>query len=151
MSDEEKLIKSEIQKHFPNLNLTDFEITSPIDFFYNCHAWAAKFDDLVMQPSTNPIYGWLTGESSDLSENFVKQFKLLGFIEQTENREVETNFEKIAFYIDGSNEVRHAARQLENGFWTSKLGTDHDISHRNLECREGEIYGKVGMILKKPI
>lgn len=136
MSDQENQINLEIQQHFPNLKHTDFVITSPIDFFYNCHAWAAKFDDLVMQPSTNPIYGWLTGESSDLLENFVNQFKLLGFTEQTENREVETNVEKIAFYIDDSNEVTHTARQLENGWWTSKLGTDHDISHRNLECLE---------------
>ena len=143
--DERKL---EIQLRFPNLALPDFDITSDIDYCYNCFAWAGGFADLNMQPSTNPIYGWLTGEIGEALDNFEKQFEYLGYKEKTHTAEYEEGFDKIAFYVKGV-EVQHASRQLENGWWTTKLGPKEDITHKTLEGLEGEEYGKVGMILKR--
>ena len=39
---------------------------------------------------------------------------------------------------------------MENGWWTTKLGSYQDITHKRLECLEGEEYGVVEMILKRP-
>jgi hypothetical protein len=152
MTDEEYQSKLRIIEDFPNLNLTDFDITSPADFSYNCHAWTAGVDsDLIMMPSLNPRYGWLTGDNSDLLYNFKNQFGMLGYTEESDNAKFESNTEKIALYVSETGEVKHTARQLENGHWTSKLGQyEHDIRHKTLECLENDCYGKVKVILKRP-
>jgi len=33
--------------------------------------------------------------------------------------------------------------------WSSKLGKEEDIEHRNLRCIEGKLYGRVKVILKR--
>lgn len=151
MDDETLLKKLEIQeKIFPNLKLEEFEITSPEDFKYNCFAWAAGYDDVIMQPSTNKIYCWLTGEIGETLDNFEKQFNLLWFKERTD-AEYEEGFEKIALYVKDS-EVTHASRQIETGWWATKLGQwGADIEHKVLDGLEGEEYGKVALILKRPL
>ncbi len=70
---------------------------------------------------------------------FREGFATLGY-EATENPEYQPNLEKIAFYGHGDR-VNHAARQLANGNWTSKLGEDVDIEHtlRGLESVYGEV------------
>lgn len=152
MSDEYTQAKLKIQQLFPKLNLSDFEITSEIDFFYNCYAWAGGDDKNIWQPSTNPIYCWLTGEIGETPENFIKQYGFWGYIEKSDTAEYEEGVEKIAFYLNNDYLVQHASRQLENGQWTSKLGQwGYDISHKTLECLEGELYGKASIILKRPI
>jgi hypothetical protein len=148
MDDREFRTKPEIQHDFPNLNLDDFIITSKINFFYNCFAWAAGYDDLNMQPSPNPMFGWLTGEIGETLENFEKQFNGLNF-ERTDNDEYEEGIEKVAFYVK-NNEVQHASRQLENGWWTTKLGASEDIEYKTLTGLEGKEYGQVKMIMKRP-
>lgn len=141
--------KQEIQQDFPNLTLEEFNITSRINFCYNCHGWTAGFDNLNMQPSTNPIYGWLTEEIGETPENFEKQFQYLGF-QKTDNDNFEEGIEKVAFYVK-ENIVEHSSRQLENGWWASKLGSYEDIEYKLLEGLEGEEYGQVKMIMMRPI
>ena len=64
----------------------------------------------------------------------------------------EEGLEKIAIYAVGDR-VKHAARQLIDGQWTSKLGTDVDITHSSLaELEDTEFnafYGKVVLIMKR--
>ena len=43
----------------------------------------------------------------------------------------------------------HASLQLADGKWTSKLGFLNDISH-SLHALEGELYGSVVCIMKRP-
>jgi hypothetical protein len=142
-------LKLDIQKSFPRLALTDFEVTSDADPFYNCFAWTGQDNINWWQPSSNPYYCWLTGIYEYTLDNFEKQYARLEYKEKTENDLFEDGFEKIAFYVDDDKSVTHGARQLENGEWTSKLGSDHDISHKTLQCLEGGEYGTVGMILKR--
>jgi hypothetical protein len=54
---------------------------------------------------------------------------------------IEVGHEKIALYTkDGF--VKHAARQMDSGRWTSKLGyKDYDIAHHSLADLEGKCYG----------
>lgn len=44
----------------------------------------------------------------------------------------------------------HAARQQPSGVWTSKLGQMEDIEHNMLEALRGDVYGRVGLILRRP-
>jgi hypothetical protein len=53
---------------------------------------------------------------------------------------------KVAIY--GMDEVvKHAARQLRNGWWTSKLGPHADIRHKTPYDVEGTDYGTVLKIM----
>jgi hypothetical protein len=44
--------------------------------------------------------------------------------------ELEAGLEKVALYADEHGEWTHAAPQLPDGWWTSKLGPEEDILHR---------------------
>lgn len=58
--------------------------------------------------------------------------------------------EKIALYVDGDGEPSHAALQLPNGRWSSKMGTWEDIEHADTDCLEGGTYGQVALFLERP-
>jgi len=64
-----------------------------------------------------------------------------------ETPDLEEGFERIAIFAILAQPT-HAARQLENGRWTSKLGRAVDIEHE-LDALEGTDYGKVTQILKR--
>lgn len=69
----------------------------------------------------------------------------------SENEELETDYEKIAIYINPDTErVIHAAKQIESGKWTSKLGPYKDIEH-TLDSLTGQDYGIVAIIMKRKI
>jgi hypothetical protein len=60
---------------------------------------------------------------------------------------LESGFEKIALYaLEGH--PKHAARQLPDGAWSSKLGKYIDIAH-SLNGLEGTVYGQVVGFLKR--
>ena len=61
---------------------------------------------------------------------------------------VEIGFEKVAIYGQ-TLFYRHAARQLPNGKWTSKLGEEEDIEHDTPDDVAGGLYGEVVQILKR--
>jgi hypothetical protein len=137
----------EIAEIFPNLK--NYQITSPADYRYNCIAWAADDTKNWWQPSDAPYFFWLRDDRSDSLENFVKTFNILGYKEETDSA-LEPKFEKIALYTDADGLPSHATRQNENGLWTSKLGEAEDIEHDTPEALEGEAYGAVKIILKRP-
>ncbi|MCP4372396.1 MAG: hypothetical protein GY797_30465 [Deltaproteobacteria bacterium] len=80
---------------------------------------------------------------------YIEACKTLGY-SVCEDAENENNFEKIAIYADSNGKPTHAARQLNSGKWTSKLGSLEDIEHHSLECLELSNYGSVTVILKRP-
>lgn len=53
-------------------------------------------------------------------------------------------------FADADSIPTHAARQLPNGRWTSKLGFLEDIEH-DLHDVAGEAYGTVVVLLKRPM
>jgi hypothetical protein len=57
--------------------------------------------------------------------------------------------EKVALYATDEGPA-HAARQLSNGRWTSKLGRDEDIEHE-LEGLAGSHYGAVVQFLQRQV
>jgi hypothetical protein len=82
-------------------------------------------------------------------ESFLSAFATKGY-HPCNSVELERNFEKVALYCKG-DKPKHMARQLEDGTWTSKLGVRGiDIIHPTLEGVEGDEYGFVKTILKRP-
>jgi hypothetical protein len=154
--DTSKRIPSEREACFPNLLAGGYEKTSPDECFYNCFAWAAGEENT--SDWWNPFclgsgYYWPEGldRKADV-KTFVRLYEINGGYMPCESAEPEHGFEKIAIYIGADNEVTHAARQLPDGTWTSKLGGWEDIRHKTLEglCGDDPAYGRVAQIVKRP-
>jgi hypothetical protein len=134
---------------FPNLNPSDFKITSDNTKIYNCIAWAAHANDVWWDPA--PGYYWPEGVERTYSVDIlINVYQKHGYSKCQDGKH-EAGFEKIAIY--GMNGIyTHAARQLEDGKWTSKLGELHDIQHESVECLEGEksmCYGRSILFMKR--
>jgi hypothetical protein len=73
-------------------------------------------------------------------EAFVVAFARLGFT-RCDTADYEPGHEKVALFADPVGKPTHAARQLEGGQWTSKIGAQEDISHVRLSGLQGSVYG----------
>lgn len=129
----------------------DYQITSAATPSYNCIAWAAgKTDNWWWPPGGFNGYYWPTGAPLESTlENFTEAFRGLGY-DVCDSDEFEPGVEKVAIYVDADGMPTHAARQLESGAWTSKLGKAEDIEHRALANLESGLYGTVVRIMKRP-
>lgn len=128
---------------FPKLAETPYQVTSQPTPNYNCIAWAAGDD----------TYWWWPGKfwPRDVPAKvtrvaFIKAFAERGF-EPCDGPDLEEGFEKVCLY-EKLGRPTHAARQLPNGSWTSKLGQEHDICHE-LQGLEGNKYGHPSVYLKR--
>lgn len=143
-----------IRAAFPNLNPDDFAVTSPRTPVYNCIAWAAGDDTSWWWPTPfagPPLGGYYWPEGVPLVESvdaFVRTFRRHGYRE-CEDGELEHGYEKVALYTDADGTPTHAARQLSDGSWTSKLGKGHDISHGSSSAVEGDAYGTATIFLRR--
>ena len=134
-------------RDFPRLMASNFSITSPPTVRYNCIAWASGDDSRWWWPIGKY---WPGGSPQSTSvDAFTMMFATLGYLDAT-SRSIESGFEKVAVYVNSSLQVTHAARQISEGLWTSKLGRNVDVSH-TLEALEGGIYGTVAKILKRRV
>jgi hypothetical protein len=146
---DDPLTPEKLRNLFPQLDVKSASVTSNIDPFYNCFAWAAGDSKNNWRPTKSPFSVWFTDSIVDTLDNFVENYRYVGF-EETATSDYEDGFEKIAIYVDQNGEPTHAARQLDSGVWTSKLGEIEDIEHKTLQCLEGQEYGNVKAILKRP-
>jgi len=84
---------------------------------------------------------------------FVQAYETLGY-RLCFDEKLEPGIEKIAIYgleIPGQGiQPTHAARQLESGEWTSKLGDFEDISHTTLDALNGPVYGRMICCVSRP-
>lgn len=137
---------------FPGLQTSPFQLTSPASRDYNCVAWAAGDTARWWWPDPDPDNDAAFWPSNAPREEsvaaFAAAFATLGYV-PCSGEELEPGFEKVALFASGTSPT-HAARQLPNGRWTSKLGTREDIEH-DLYAVSGEVYGAVAMVLKRPI
>jgi hypothetical protein len=139
-----------IEKAFPGLRGTAYQVTSPYDDKYNCIAWAAGdttnwwWPDAVDNPDSAH---WPPGvPRQETLEVFRDAFATLGYT-VCDDDQLEAGYEKIALFAL-AGVPKHAARQLPNGRWTSKLGPMEDIEHA-LHDLTGMIYGEVVLIMKR--
>lgn len=151
-------IKRQLGQLFPKLKSDDnFKVTSKKTSVYNCIAWAYNYSDRWMWPHTtitellDGITYWPTDEICSLDvSNFIAAFALKGY-EICDSFEHEDGFQKIALYtVPGTTECTHAARELTNGYWTSKLGKLEDIQHGDPFTIENPIYGIASHFMKRP-
>jgi hypothetical protein len=138
---------------FPGLSGTEYRVTSQPDRKYNCIAWAAGDSRRWWWPDPPPDdegYFWPLGVSNEETvAAFVAVFATLGY-EPCSAEASEPDWEKIVLYASADDIPTHAARQLANGRWSSKLGRAEDIEH-DLRALEGAEYGKVVQIFKRRI
>ena len=116
---------------------------------YNCIAWAAVGSTTEWW-SHWPGCKWPTPNRSPHVDSLVAVFLGLGFERRpASDATLEPGFEKVALYAR-NGAWQHAARQLPDGKWTSKLGPDEDIEHDDPGCLCGQAYGSVHCIMRRP-
>lgn len=132
---------------FPELSPGNYSITSPMTEQYNCIAWAAGDTKRPWWPQ-EPFY-WPPGVlRAETRRAFQDAFQSLGYYQVATSDASEEGLEKIALFEQNGRPC-HAARQLPDGRWSSKLGDLFDIAHR-LHDLAGEHYGTVVLILQRP-
>jgi hypothetical protein len=141
------MVEKRLEDVFPALRDRPFAITSPQDDSYNCIAWAAGDSGNWWWPDPEFEDTWPVGVMREETvEAFHDTFATLGY-QVCAQENVEPGFEKIAlFALNGK--PKHAARQLNDGTWTSKLGPMEDITHE-LHDLTGLAYGSVVLLMKR--
>lgn|ERR1700688_264125 len=131
----------------PGLLAGTYVRTSPRSGRYNCIAWAA--DDQGRNWWCNRRFAyWPDGAPEEHTlAAFEAAFATRGY-ERCPDSSLEAGVEKVAIFADARG-PQHAARQLEDGRWTSKLGKGIDVTHE-LGTLEGGIYGSVACYLSRP-
>jgi hypothetical protein len=134
-------------REFPNLKDSDYKITSEYSEEYNCLAWAVGDVDQRWDPDEMDQYYWPPGVPREVTvAAVVAAFQTKGF-EPSPDSSLEEGIEKIAIYATSDGRPTHAARQLKNGHWTSKLGNCEDVEHETLDCLTGEVRDAQGRIM----
>lgn len=141
-------MKEYLEVFFPGLAISGYEITSEASTVYNCIAWAAGDDSNWWDWHPFAFWPEFAPHSLDV-EALVQVFAGLGY-SICDDAGLETGYQKVAVYaIDGRWE--HAARQMANGQWTSKLGEFEDIVHPSPDDLTGELYGEVYCVMRRPL
>lgn len=131
---------------FPNSLIEPFIITSPQTPYYNCIAWAFDDDTKWYWPDPDEMYFWPKEIPRTVEVNsFVELYRLIRY-EVCESSEFELGYEKIAIFSDNLGLPTHAAKQLQNGHWTSKLGCEYDIQH-TIESINNGAYGNAAIYM----
>jgi hypothetical protein len=139
------------RENFPQLTDSNHEIKSPFTWDYNCIAWTLG-DTTIFWSPIKPYY-WprnVPRNAHDVS-TIVKLYELHGFVRcERPDTSLEDGFEKVALYTVAGGDWRHAALQLPNGRWTSKLGQHEDLEHDTAEALLGGEYEAIACVLRRP-
>lgn len=144
-------MRSPLLEHsFPDLADWGYEVTSDPTYDYNCIAWAAGDTTQWWWPpedESNQVH-WPSGVRREVTiEAFVEAYETLGFV-VCDDEVYEPAHEKIAIFTNELGEPTHAAIQLSDDKWSSKMGPFHDIRHP-LRAVEGALYGRVTRFMKR--
>lgn len=133
------------REDFPRLTAANHRLVSPPTPDYNCVAWVACDTAHWWQPG---IFWPNASPDDEYSVGVLEQaFSGLGY-EPCADGSLEAGGEKIALYGSAAF-YTHAARQLADGMWTSKLGKGEDIEHVTPDDLAGGIYGQVARFMKR--
>ena len=142
-----------VDRAFPSAVLDGYALRSPEDSIYNCIAWAASVTNIAWWPTPHPVPGafWPDGLPREHSLSaFMQAYATLGYQDSGMDGSLEPDFERIAIYATTDGKPQHAARQLRDGVWTSKLGKYRDIHHNTPAAIENESnYGRVVRYMKR--
>jgi hypothetical protein len=79
----------------------------------------------------------------------VSAFECLGY-EICAGDRVEDGYDKVALYVDQQGFWTHAAKQEDDGSWSSKIGEYEDIRHPTPHTMSGREYGQVMYSMRRP-
>jgi hypothetical protein len=121
---------------------------------YNCAAFAVADTENWWEPFPPSYYYWPIPLPENLSnsykvEEYVSAFRTSGY-KVCADGSLEANIEKIAIYGNEWGMFEHAARQLSDGRWTSKIAEDEDIIHDSLDLLAGGDYGNPTVFMARP-
>lgn len=137
-----------IPDHFPNTKNDPLIITSPITNDYNCIAWAFGCSELWFWPDAEGFYFWPQEIPRECTEEaFIKLYNLIGY-ELCSDGGFEQGKEKIVIYLNSIGEPTHAAKQIGENLWSSKLGPHNDVSHSLFALEDGA-YGNAKTFMKR--
>lgn len=131
---------------FPRLS-NNFRVTSPKTPGYNCIAWSAEDSQHWWQPGG--FWPIPTSPHDCGIGNLEQALASIGY-EPCQDGSLESGFQKVALY-GSALMFTHAARQLADGKWTSKLGKAEDIEHDTPDDVSGGLYGEVVGFMRRPI
>lgn len=124
-------------RRFPKLGQGSYRVTSSPTFKYNCIAYAAGITDAWYDPNEWDGSTWPDNIPRECTlDSYIALYASLGY-SICSDAALEDGFEKVALYKDFDGDPSHAARQLESGKWTSKLGDWEDIEHATPNDLEG--------------
>lgn len=139
---------------FPKLRRDRYTVTSRPTYDYNCIAYAAGCLDEWWWPVVGNGVVWPDNiPQEETIACFADAYRAIGYVECADATLIE-GVEKVVLYADADGYPTHAARQLESGRWTSKLGEWEDIEHASPEDLEDENdqglgYGKVVLVMQR--
>ena len=136
-----------LEAEHPKLKTSGYEITSESTDLYNCVAWAAGSDSIWWSHTPGSYWPASVPRSPEVWA-LVQVFESLGYA-VCDNAEPEPGYEKVAVYVQ-DGEWRHAARQIGDGRWTSKIGQFEDITHPSPEDLADDAYGRVHCMMRRP-
>lgn len=135
-------------RDFPDSRKEPFKITSTQTAQYNCIAWAFGDDSKWYWPDPYQISYWPENVTrKETVDSFIELYQSIGY-EICRDSKYESGYEKIAIFADENYAPTHAARQLEDGSWTSKLGQSFDVEHSMNSITDG-IYGEPVIFMKR--
>jgi len=140
----------EYKCRFPQLGPFNHWVRSPKDNKYNCVAFALGEDERPWWPSSQAGFYWPEGvPEEETLDAFIAAFATEGYV-PCDGGAPESGYEKIVLYALAGNNPKHAAKQLPNGKWISKLGLEEDIEH-TLPALDGPGYGTPVRFFKRPV
>lgn len=152
----EAAARERIERLFPRLPGTSWRLTSPQTGEYNCIAWAAGDDGAWWEPvpaliGRGGLLGgkyWPKGVPCEPTlDAYIAAFRRQGYRE-CDSSEIEDGYEKVAIYFRAGVPT-HASRQLDDGWWASKLGAWEDIEHETADDIGGSAYGEVAVYMRR--
>ena len=143
------MVDPHLEHAFPGLRGQGYQFTSARDRNYNCIAFAAGDNHNWWWPDVAEEDTWpAEAARAETMAAFRDAFATLGYA-VCNNDQLEAGYEKIAIFAL-AGVPKHAARQLANGRWASKLGPMEDIEHA-LHDLTGLAYGSVVLIMKRSL
>lgn len=145
--------RSRVEDQVPRLAQRNYLLKSKPSVRYNCIAWAAGDGTRIWSPTLigSGVY-WPPGiPAFPTLSGTAEAFEMCGYTAcgpTLPPRDPE-RCEMVAIFTNRLGEPLHAARQLANGVWVSKLGDHCDIEHDDVDAVGGGLYGEPALFMER--
>jgi len=144
-------LSKEREATLPYILKEGYEVKSKETELYNCIAFVADDEWRHWWPNDDGYWPIRPPENTphdDTIDGFVAAFQTIGY-KTCDDQNLEDGYTKIAIYVfDGK--PAHAAKQLPDGRWKSKLGPWEDIEHNTLRAVEDDfLYGSAVVFMRR--